>query len=187
MNPIEQEAFDALNNREYEKATTLFFQLYHSDYEDKDRCLTHACISIWMGVQNCCHTAGSIFICALMGMNDSGYASELFITSLFRLKKISSKFITPISDEICETVEKTANILKHLVETKKSNYAMAWYANVLRGMANYSECNTFIVNSLSDTSLPEDVVKQLKGCRENISGYDNDSAELYQKKHSQIS
>lgn len=180
QNPTEQQAAEALQARNYEAATNMFFQIYERGGADNDRDLTHACVAMWMGIMRYCDSAAQACICARTGISDVGYASELFITCLFRLQASNPELVSPTASRIREIVERVEAVLEYLVSTKHSTYAMSWRAQVLRGMGRFDECRQFIEGALKSSGLPASVADQLRGCRNELGDNDQDSASACQ-------
>lgn len=172
----EREAFEILKTKKYDKSAILLYELYKEGGEDYERHLTHACYALWDGVQESCHSAGKIYICGMTNIRDANYACQLFIACLFKLRRETPKISSPLSELICETVIRIESILKFVISSKDSTYAMTWLADVQRGMASYNECNKLINNALSKKSLPENHAKTLINCRDGIPVRDKDSA-----------
>lgn len=178
--PTEQQAMEALRAKNYETATHMFFQIYERGAADNDRDLTHACVAMWMGIMRLCDSAAQACICAHTDIRDVGYASELFITCLFRLQASNPKLVSPTAGKIRETVERVAALLDYLISGKNSTYAMSWRAQILRGMGRFGDCRQFIEDALKSSGLPESVGKQLRGCHNEIEENDRDSASACQ-------
>ena len=146
QNPTEKQAVEALQARNYEAATNMFFQIYERGASDNDRDLTHACVAMWMGIMRYCDTVAQACICARTSIRDVGYASELFITCLFRLQTSQPDLVSSTAEKIRETVERVNAILEYLISAKHSTSAMPWHAQMLRGMGRFVS-----VTSLSKT------------------------------------
>lgn len=170
----EEEALNALKENDFNKAIEIYYKLFKQDTEISTKCLATASYAMWLRIKKECGSAGDVTIMAFMNVNWES-ASELFITSLFRLKNENPPVTSEKSEKIFKIVTYIESILKFITYDLKSNSALNIYVSFLLGMGKYDECEKLIKNSLIDETISEGMKQKISKFLPTIEDHNNAS------------